>query len=459
MRSLDAALIRAPRGRLLAVPRGASAGGLVLAATLPIVFLHVDYQPAASLPFGATFKLSDAMVLLTALVATAAAARGGLRGLRPGLPVWVTGALLLAWIVAATFYPLLSSRAYAWKTHAVTAGEFCEYALLAPAIPVLLRRRADALLAAGTLLAWTVAATVVGLVQWAGWSGLGGWGRGLRQPSFLGTHDFAALAGMTLGLGLVSLLWGVDDRRLRRGAWIAVVTGAVAFVLGGATAGVVGLVPAAVLTAAIAARRRRPFARRTLGAALAATAIASLGVVALRAGDFDQFFRFLGAKPAQATTTTHIQTYSQRTLLAYIGARIWLRHPAFGVGWQGSSEPSAFSRELPAAHRRFPDVAQIAFPSARHRYGVQVLYVQVLADLGIVGAVLFLALGGAGLLTGLKGALSAAPLPAFAATVGLFWLVLALGLWTAEGLVAGLPLDALTWLGFGLVAVRQIDAT
>jgi hypothetical protein len=370
----------------------------------------------------------------------------------------VTGALLLAWIVAATFYPLVSSRAYAWKTHLVTAGEFCEYALLAPAVPLLLRRRADALLAAGTLLAWTVAATVVGLVQWAGWSGLGGWGRGLRQPSFLGTHDFAALAGMTLGLGLMALLWGVEDRRLRRGAWAAVATGAVGFVLGGATAGVVGLVPAAILAAAIAARRRRPFARRTLAAALAATAVASLGVVALRAGDFDQFFRFLGAKPTQATTTKNIQTFSQRTVLAYIGMRIWLDHPVFGVGWQGSSEPSAFVRELPAAHRRFPHVAPIAFPSAQRRYGVQVLYVQVLADLGIVGLVLFLTLVGAGLLTGLKGALRAPPLPAFAATVGLVWLVLALGLWTAQGLIAGLPLDALTWLGFGLLTMRQSDA-
>jgi hypothetical protein len=370
----------------------------------------------------------------------------------------VTGALLLAWIVAATFYPLLSSRAYAWKTHLVTAGEFCEYALLAPAVPLLLRRRADALLAAWTLLAWTVAATVVGLVQWAGWSGLGGWGRGLRQPSFLGTHDFAALAAMTLGLGLVSLLWGVEDRRLRRGAWTAVATGTVGFVLGGATAGVVGLVPAAILAAAIAARRRRPFARRTLAATLAATAVASLGVVSLRSGDFDQFFRFLGAKPTLATTTKNIQTYSQRTVLAYIGLRIWLDHPVFGVGWQGSGEPSAFVRELPAAHRRFPNVAQIAFPSVQRRYGVQVLYVQVLADLGIVGLVLFLTLVGAGLLTGLKGALRAPPLPAFAATVGLVWLVLALGLWTAQGLTAGLPLDALTWLGFGLVTLRQIDA-
>lgn len=457
VRSLDAAPIRAPRGRLLAVPRGASTGGLVFAATLPIVFLHADYQPALSLPFGATFKLSDAMVLLTAVAAAAVALRGGLRSLRPGLPVWVSGALLLIWIVAATFYPLLSSRGYAWKTHFVTAGEFSEYALLAPAVPLLLRRRVDALLAAWTLLAWTIVATVVGVVQWAGWSGLGGWGRGLRQPSFLGTHDFAALAGMTLGLGLVALLWGVEGRRLRRGAWVAVATGVVALVLGGATAAVAGLVPAVVVVTLIAARRKT-LGRRALVAALVATAVASLGIVALRASDYDQFFRFVGAQPTQPSTTNNIQTYSQRTLLAYIGARIWLHHPIAGVGWQGSTEPDVFTRELPAAHRRFPHVAPIAFPSAQRRYGVQVLYVQVLADLGIVGGALLVALGGSGVVVGLRGMLRATPQQAFAATVGLFWLVLALGLWTAQGLVAGLPIDALTWLGFGLVSAREVGA-
>lgn len=443
VRSLDAARI--------------SVAGLVFAATLPILFLHVDYQPAVSLPLGASFKLSDAMVLLTAVLAVAAAVRGGLPRLRPGMPVWVTGALFLAWIVAATFYPLLSARPYAWKTHIVTAGEFCEYALLAPAVPLLLRRRADALLAAGALVAWTVVAAGVGFAQWLGWSGLGGWGRGLRQPSFLGTHELAALGGMALGLGLVALLWRPADRGIRRGAWVALVAGAVAFILGGASAGVIGLVPAALVIAFIA-HRRGLATRRTLIATLAATAIASGGVVSLRAGDFDQFLRFAGAKKSQASTSKDIQTYSQRTVLAYIGTRIWLHHPVFGAGWQASATPAVFERELPAAHARFPDVAAIAFPSPRREYGVQMLYVQVLADLGVVGLVLLVALAVAGLLVGLRGALRAPPLPALAATLGLFWLVLALGMWTAEGMIAGIPLDALTWLAFGLVALREVEA-
>lgn len=457
MRSPDATLAGSPRGGLLALPYGITAGGLVFAATLPVVFLHVDYQPSVSLPLGATFKLQDALVLLTAAAAAATALRGGAARLRPGLPVWLAAAAFLAWVLAATFYPLLSSRAYAWKTHFVTAGEFCAYALLAPAVPLLLRRRPDALLAAGTLVAWSVTASTVAVVQWAGWSGLGGWGRGFRQPSFLGTHDLAALSGLVLGLGLLALLWRVADGRLRAGAWSAVVAGAVGFVLGGATAGVVGLVPAVVL-AGVVATRRGLVRRGTAAAALAATAVAAVGVVGLRTGDFDQFFRFLGAKPAQTTTTQDIQTYSHRTVLAYIGTRIWLHHPIVGAGWQASGDPETFGLELPAARERFPDVSPLSFPAPGREYGVQVLYVQLLADLGLVGFVLFAALAVAGLAIGLRHGLRRPHVPAFAATAGVFALVLALGLWTAEGLVAGLPLDALTWLGLGLAASREVAA-
>jgi len=444
----------------LSLSRRFTLGGIVFAATLPILFLHVDYQPAVSLHAGGTsanVKLSDVMVLLTVLAAAATAARRGLAPLRRGRPIWLTEGALLAWIVAAVFYPLASTRAYPWRTHIVTAGEFGEYMLLAPAAVLLLRRRADAWLAGGVLVVWTIAATAVGIAQWAGWSGLHGWGAGHRQPSFLGTHDFASLSAMTLGAGIVALLWHVTEKPLRIGAWVALVTGVVGFVLGGATAGIVGLVPAGIVAAAIAAKRGL-VSRRALVATGAATAIASLGVLALRAGDFNQFLRFVGAEHRQSSTTANIQTYSQRTLLAYIGLRIWLHHPVIGVGWQGSSDPSSFERELPAAHRRFPHVAQIAFPSAQHPYGVQILYVQALADLGVIGFLLLVAVFAAGVAVALRRAVREPPDIAFAVTLAAFWIVLSLGLWSAEGLVAGIPLDALTWLGFGLAAAHTAHA-
>lgn len=438
------------------LPGRVTVGGLVLAATLPIVFLHLRYQPAVTLHAGGaseTFKLSDAMVLLTAVAALAAVRRSGTSVLRPGRAVWITALLFLGWIVIATFYPLLSHRSYAWKTHLVTAAEFCEYALLAPAVVVLLRRRADALLALAALLAWTTVAVVIGVVQWAGWTGLHGWGRGHRQPSLIGPHEFAALSALTLGAGLVVLVLRVEERRVRAAAWVAIVVGIVGFVLGGATAGIVGLVPAVLLAVWIAVRRRTAD-RRVLAGALAAAAIASVGVVALRAGDFGEFFRFLGLRPLNRASSTNVQTYPQRTMLAYIGLRIWIHHPIFGVGWQGSNEVSAFGPELPAAHARFPHVSATSFPSAKHPYGVQILYLQALDDLGIFGFAFLVALIASALVIGMHAALRAPPDAALAATVGVVWIVTLLGFWLAQGLVAGIPLDAMTWLAFGTVALR-----
>jgi hypothetical protein len=444
-----------PRARRLALPADVSVGAVVLAATLPIVFLHVNYQPAVTLG-PATFKLSDAAVLLTALAAAAAAIRRGLAPLRPGVPVWATGVLFLAWIAAAVFYPLLSPRAYAWKTHLVTAGEFGEYALLAPAVPLLVRRRAEALLALGTLVGWTVAATVVGVLQWAGWNIAAGWGQGRREPSFLGTHDFAALAGMAIGAGLVALLFGVRGR-LRKGAWLAVVAGVVGFVLGGASAGVIGLVPAAAI-AVVVAYRRGLLGRTALAGAAAATLLASLGVVVLRSGDFDQFFSFLGVRHQSAAAAKNIETYPQHTLLAYIGLRIWLKHPIVGAGFEGSKEYSTYGPELPAAHARFPHVSALSFPTRTRDYGVQDLYVATLADLGVVGLVLLAVLFAAAVRVALPAALRAPPSSAFPALLGLFWLVMVLGFWAAQDYVAGIPLDAVTWLAFGAAVTRRVGA-
>ena len=38
------------------------------------------------------------------------------------------------------------------------------------------------------------------------------------------------------------------------------------------------------------------------------------------------------------------------------------------------------------------------------------------------------------------------------APIGLLLTAVAAGVWIAQGIVAGIPLDALTWLGIGLVA-------
>jgi O-Antigen ligase len=434
-----------------------SPGAVVLAGALPILFLHVRYQPSFGLPFGGQFKLQDAAVLAVVVAALAELRRGGLSRLRAGLPIWIAAAAFLAWVVAATFYPLASSTPYAWRTHLVTAGEFVEYGLLAPAVPLLVRRRGDALLVLGVLTAWTATAVLAGVAQFAGAGILQAWPAGHRQPSFVGTHDFGALAGMAVGVGVVGLLWRVEGRAIRRGLWAALAFGLVGFFLDGSAASIAGLVPAALVAGWVAARRRL-VAGRSIVLALAAVVVVSAGVVALRAKDFNQFLRFTGLRSATASTSRNVQTYSQRTVLAYIGVKIWLDHPAVGAGWQSTKQPATFEPLLPAAHRRFPDVAAQAFPSRQHEYGVQMLYVETLADLGLVGFVLLVGLLATPLVLGVRAAVRAPAATAAAAVLGVFWLVLSLGLFLAIGLVAGLPTDALLWLATGTVAAAVAAA-
>jgi O-antigen ligase len=173
-------------------------------------------------------------------------------------------------------------------------------------------------------------------------------------------------------------------------------------------------------------------------------AVVAAGVLVLRAGDFENFLRFVHLK-GKETQTANIQTYSHHALLAYIGYRIWLDHPIVGAGWQASTDPAVVDPELPAAHKKFPDVAPLAFPTREHEWGVQNAYVQAAADLGLIGLVLWLAPFALALVLALR---ANAPPGAVAA----FTTLAAMGIWGGQGLVAGIPLDAATWLAFGLAA-------
>ncbi len=76
---------------------------------------------------------------------------------------------------------------------------------------------------------------------------------------------------------------------------------------------------------------------------------------------------------------------------------------------------------------------------------MQNAYVQSAADLGLVGLVLFVTPFLLALLYALR---ANAPPGAVAA----FTILAAMGIWIGQGIVAGIPLDAVTWLGMGLAA-------
>ena len=71
--------------------------------------------------------------------------------------------------------------------------------------------------------------------------------------------------------------------------------------------------------------------------------------------------------------------------------------------------------------------------------------------MGVVGLAALLALLGSGLVAGVRWALRAPPAGAALALVPVLWLLMAIGIWNGLGIVAGIPLVAITWLSLGLV--------
>jgi O-antigen ligase len=415
----------------------------------------VSYQPGIAVGFGSTTVnayLSDFAVLGVVLAALAEGARRGFAPLATGRWLWLAAGLFVVWVFAAVVYGHLHTAAYSWRTHGVTAAKFAEYALLAPAVPLLLRRVCDLLLPIWSLALWSAAATVVGIAQFFGADIFLAGTVGRRQASFLASADFAALSSAALLVGIVALARPRVPRALIPAA-VAAASGALGMIVAGAIASVLGLATALAILAIVLVVRREIVPRRATAVA-AIAGVVVVGVVAIRGSDLDAFARFLGASPGKSQAQeTKVQTYAHRTLLAWIGWEIWKDHPVLGVGWEGSAEPANFGPYLPAAHRRFRDEAPLAFPSAApdRRYGVQNSWIQALADLGVIGLALWVGVFAVAAWLAARAVVvlgSASGLYALLGIAVLAWL------WTAQGFVAGIPLDALTWLTFGLAATR-----
>jgi O-antigen ligase len=426
-------------------------GALVLAAALPLIFLHSRYQPDLGFSAGGThvsITLSDLAVLAVVLAAIATAGQTGIASLRRGLPVWLAAAALLALVLISLSYPLLRDQAYDWHARLVSALKFCEYATLAPAVALLVPRLRNASLPLRALVAWGVAATVWGVLQFVGAvNEFAGKRPAQREPSFLGLHDFAALSGALLVLGLVVFVVRDGDLLDRRWASIATVTGGLGIVLSGAMTAVIGMWLALAVVGSVA-HRRQLLTRRTAAALATAAVLVTLGTAGMRGTALEDFAGFLGL--TRNATPGAVESYSQRTLLGYIGLKIFLTEPVTGVGYQASSDEFAYAPQLAAARHRFPDQPADAFPSPKHPWGVQNLYLQTLADLGVIGIALLALLFGAALWIGIRAAATSS-----LALIGVAWLLVAAGIWNGLGIVPGIPLAALTWLGFGLATTRE----
>jgi hypothetical protein len=338
---------------------------------------------------------------------------------------------------------LLVSSALNGFTTLVGAVKLLEYAILALGAVLFLQRRSTFWSFVTLVVALAAVATVVAL-------------RGFlenptRQHSFTGAHELAALASIPLVLAFAALF--VRDHRLGRLPLAAGVVGIVGVILGAALASLAGVFLAAAAVIAIAAVRREA-TLRGIAATLAILAVISAGTLSLRSGELGFVNEwFSSTHPADAGANSG--SWSQRLIYVYIGGRVFAANPIVGTGWYGELPPKEWARFLPDAKRKFPDQPPNYFPGRHSQFTPQQTYDQVLFELGIVGAALFLLLGALSIRTAVRVGLrwprggsdeAAAYLPAgLTASVA--------GAIGGEALFGGIPISTIFWLTIGLVAL------
>jgi O-Antigen ligase len=433
------------------VDRG-SVGALVLGLAIPFLFIHERFQPELTITAGSTsveIRLADWALLAVVVAALISAVRLGARPLTAGRVLWVPGALLLAWLAFEALRPAAVGDEQ-FDEHLVSYLKFVEYTLLAITVPLLVRTARDLTLLLLGVVLWSAVATGVALLQLLGSDLFSVSTSGWRYSSFLGRHDLAALSALTASIAASSIVAGRDQVPLTRLFPLVTAAGVLGLVLAGSVAGAGGFALGCIGLWLAARRRFRPTRKQTFGLATVAVGVV-LGVTMIRSAALEDFLNFVGIRGDDPVVG--VETYSQRTVLAYIGLRIAQDNPIVGVGWQRSSRPEVFEPYVDDARERFPDVVDLAFPAEGREWGVQNLYIQMLADAGAIGLALLLLVGAAGLVLAWRTA-TRAPTP-WAAGAGLVAVCALLTLaaeWASLGIVAGIPLQAATCLVLGLAA-------
>ena len=397
----------------------------LLLLTLALCLVRAPDQPGLAIGIGGTSaRVVPGDVALAVLLVVALVELARRRLPRSAWPALVAAAAFCALVLATAAFN--SASAF------VSGGKLVELAALGLGTVAFVRSYAQLDAIADVLLLFTGVADIVALVHFVGGGG--------RQASFLGEHDFAALAAMPLLYGLTL----VASRRSTRRAALAIVVGSIGCILGAALSSLLGLyVGAATLLVVAAVRRRTDL--RAVAVTIAVLAVVTAGTLSIRSGDLGFLQSWFG-KPA-STPGQYASSWSQRLIFAYVGGRIFIDHPVLGTGWYGNLPPQEFARYLPDARRRFSDQPPNYFPPAHGDFIPQQTFDQVLYELGAVGGLVLLgflvATGAAALRTARRAAGTLASLPAV-------WLAGMIGALAGDGLFGGTPIAAMFWLVGGL---------
>jgi hypothetical protein len=405
--------LRSPRFALLLLT---IAFCLVRARDQPSVDIHVGATTAAIVP-------GDILLLVLAIACLAAILE---RKLDRDLRFAVGGAGLFIVI-------LVVSAAANGSTAFVAGVKLTELSVLGLGAALFVRTRAQFEAVVDLLLGFTLVADVIGAEHFVT--------SGARQASFLGEHDFAALATLPLLYGLAIVLTGGHRGR----ATLAVAVGAFGCILGAALASLLGLYLGAVALVVISWRRRRLTVSR-VGVVAAVIALVTSATLVIRAGDLG-FIQAMFGKP-ESRPGQYASSWSQRVIYTYVGGRIFVAHPILGTGWYGDLPPKTFAQYVPDARRRFPDEPANYFPPTDKPFIPQQTWDEILYELGLVGGaamlVLLVSLGRSAVRAARRTAGAVAAVPAA-------WLAASIGALAGEGFFGGTPLAASFWLVTGVV--------
>jgi O-antigen ligase len=293
----------------------------------------------------------------------------------------------------------------------------------------------------GVLLLVALASVAFALVEFVGDPGV------RRQASFLGEHDLAALCVTVTATGLAGLFARTPSRWL---VWPVIVLGGVGAVLAATLASLVGLYLAAAVVVLVAAVRASFRWQGALATVLVVVAV-SAGTLGIRSGDLG-FLQVLAGKQEQEPGQ-FAASWSQRLVYAYVALRVFEDNPIVGTGWYPLLPPDEFAQYVPDARARFDNQPANYFPPTDAPYIPQQAPDQILSQLGLVGAALFLALVAA-LARAATGAARAWPRDRdeLLAYVPGAWLGSLVGALCGAALFGGTPIAALFWLTLGVIA-------
>lgn len=277
---------------------------------------------------------------------------------------------------------------------------------------------------------------------------------GGRQASFIGEHDLAALATMTVVVGLAHVYQ--RPGRPPALALVGIGAGALGLILGASLASVLGLYLAAAAVLALAAVRGH-VRRNAVLVTLALCVVVTAGTLGLRSGELGFIQSWFG--PPAETPGQYAASWSQRLIYVYVGGRVFLDRPIVGTGWQGELPPPDYAEYLPDARERFDDQPPHYFPPEDGTLIPQQTYDQILFELGLVGAAFFLVLAGLtvrrALLAGRRWRRGHADEQAY---VPIGWVGSTAAALAGAALFGGSPLTALFWLTVGVAAAAPLLA-